>query len=170
MAWKDGFIIEYTDRAWQVNCFKCDYCNADGASCIKTGANLHKVGKYEWKTCRFFELNERYDTESMRMKAAHGRSVEKDRRAKKKKKKVKQAAGSGNIKYQPIANPKPSKTKKLDGISEILGIGTKVTNPTYGKGKVVGVEDKWVTVAFAKDGKRIRFDIVKALTAGKLIV
>ncbi len=170
MAWKDGFVIEYTDRAWQVNCFKCDYCSVDGASCIKTGASLWRVGKHEWKTCQFFELNEQYDTESMRMKAARGRSLGKAKKSNKKKKKGKQCDASGNVNYQPIANPKPGKSKKLDGVSEILAIGTRVTSPTYGMGKVVGVEDKWVTVAFTKDSRRIRFDIVKALANGKLIV
>lgn len=171
MAWKDGFVIEYADRAWQVNCFKCVYCSADSASCIKTGAELHEVGKYEWRTCRFFELSERYDTESMRMKAAHGSSLGKGKKSKKKKKKGKQTSTPKNAKYQPIANPKTGKSpRKLDGVSEIVGIGTKVTSPQYGKGKVVGAEGEWVTVAFAKNSKRIRFDIVKALTSGKLVV
>lgn len=122
-----------------------------------------------WRTCGYFELEERYNTESMRMRAVNGRSQA--RGGKKPKKKSKKPEKADSVKRQPIANPKVSKgARKLDGISEIVGIGTKVMSPEYGKGKVVGIEDTWVTVAFAKNGKRIRFDIVKALTSGKLIV
>lgn len=169
MAWKDGFVIEYVDRAWKINCYKCDYCSSSGKVCIKKGVNLSRVANSEWKTCKYFELSTNYDTESMRMRVAQARAAAKGKKAPKKKKK--QSEKGEKAKRQPIANSKQRKiTKELDGVFETIGIGTKATSPIYGPGKVVGIEEDWVTVAFVKDSKRIRFDIEDALRNGKLVV
>ena len=72
MAWKDGFVIDYkkpeeTSDKGKLSCRMCRHFKAD-RSCSATGQFIPTVGCDCWKSCVFFALSERHDTDKNRPK------------------------------------------------------------------------------------------------------
>lgn len=180
MAYKDGFVIEYTHQGGRISCYKCVYFDKGDKSCNKTGIYVPEVAYENWKKCAFFELDGDWDTDAMRAKAERARALAQGKRKPKKQKKAKPASdGKKKPKPQPVAGVKMSakdkRKRKKDAWKQVelesdnaMMLGLKVTSPKYGRGKVVGVEGEYVTVAFTKDSKRMRFKVDTAMEKGSL--
>jgi len=180
MAYNDGFVIEYTHQGGRISCYKCVYFDKGDKSCSKTGVYVPEVAYEKWKKCAYFELDGNWDTDAMRAKAERARALAQGKKKPKKKKKAKSAnSDAKKPKPQPIAGVKMSakdkRQKKKDAWKQVelesgnaMMLGLKVTSPKYGRGKVVGVEGEYVTVAFVKDSKRVRFKVDMAMEKGSL--
>lgn len=185
MAYKDGFVIEYTHQGGRVSCYKCVYFDKGDKSCNKTGVYVPDVAYEKWKKSAYFELEGDWDTDAMRMKAERARAIAQGKKKPKKKKKQQKASPSSGDKGKPKPKPQPvagvkmsakdKRQKKKEAWKQVeresenaMMLGLKVTSPKYGRGKVVGVEGEYVTVAFAKDSKRVRFKVDMAMEKGSL--
>ena len=49
-----------------------------------------------------------------------------------------------------------------------LAVGKWVESPKHGKGKVVAVDGKWISVEYTRTSMRKRYDLADALDSGKL--
>lgn len=77
MAWKDGFVLEYTsagDPAPEntLSCRNCSHFDEDDRSCEVTGKVFREEGYGAWSDCKFFKLSSFFKTaKNIKLLEAH---------------------------------------------------------------------------------------------------
>ena len=66
----------------------------------------------------------------------------------------------------------PKSTQRVAGGSTkpkgALTVGKWVESPEHGKGKIVAIDGKWISVEYTRTATRKRYDLAAALESGKL--
>ena len=147
MAYKDGFVIEYTNQGSRISCYKCVYFNKHDKDCNKTGVYVPDVARDKWKKCAFFELADDYDTDEMRQKAARARALAQGMKQSKKQNSKKK-------------NSVSKKDKQVGSVPSVKGlhVGRAVCDSRNRVGHVQSLTNTVAKIQF-EDGTVGRFKI-----------
>lgn len=157
MAYKDGFVIEYTNQGGRINCYKCIFFNKSDKGCDKTGIYVPDVARDKWKTCAFFELATDYDTDAMRQKAERSRTLAQGKQLTKKRKAKKKADAN---KHQYVGSVPTVKG---------LHVGRKVSDSRNRIGYVKSLTTTEARVVF-EDGSKGVYKIPEDFSDGRIRV